>query len=169
MERGGGHGHIFEDALQLGGSTDGERSTELAVTTTCRTAFGEIVAPDGEKEERGCDTSRENGPTADGGSDDAVGDSLTGSAGETQVSAKAKPQEHREREGVADRSATGEGSTNSTTRGRVAPPMLRLDALDSALDTKEGASPHFCSSPAAVTLSAASTRAASEHLVSSSA
>lgn len=167
VERGGGRDRNFEGEVKLGEKTDGGGGTELALRT-CGTNFGEIVAAEVAKEERGLGTSRDNGSTADGSCDDAAGNGLNDWAGETTVSAIAKPQEYRERDGVADRSATAECSTSSTTRGRVAPPMLRLDALDSGLDAKEGAAPHLCSSHTAVTLSAASTRVASEHLVRAS-
>lgn len=169
-EREDGHDHNFEDAIEVNESIDGGRSTEPAART-CRTTLSEIFVPEGEgeAEERGLDTRGDDGPTVDGFSDDVVGNSLTDPVGETPVSTKAKSQKYGELDGMVDRSSTGEGSTSSTTRGRVAPPMLRLDALDSILDANERAVPtHLRSSHAAVTLSAASTRAASEHLVRSS-
>lgn len=157
-ERGGEeHGHGFLDTLKNpGGSTDGASSEVDG--RSCQTALDEIFAPERGKEERGVDTSREGDPTD--------GNSL-GSAGEMSLPATAKQRECREREKVSNGSSTAGGGAKSTkTGGRVAPPMLRLDALGSILDTKECASARFCSSHAGVvSLSAASTRAASEHLV----
>lgn len=154
-ERGaGGHGNgVAETLKKPGGSTDGV-STEVD-GGSFQTALDEIFAPERGKEEHGADTSRE---------DDPVDSRSLGSAAERPVSATAKQWERREREEVVDRGTVG-GGANSTKTGRVAPPMLRLDALGSILDTEECTSARFCSSQAVASLSAASTRAASEHLV----
>lgn len=156
---GGGHGHGFSETLQkLVGGTDGV-GTE-ADGRSCQTALDEIFAPERGKEERGADTSREDDPTDS--------NSLGSYAGGMPVvsAMTAKQRECRELKGVADGSTAVGGGANSTkTGGRVAPPMLRLDALGSILDTEECASARLCPSHAVGSLSAASTRAASEHLV----
>lgn len=75
------------------------------------------------------------------------------------------PDRGREGGRGRERGEGGEGAGGGSSRERIAPPRLRLDALDSILSNKEWASPRLCSPHAAVTLSAASTRA-SAHLVS---
>ena len=162
-----GHGHehehsSFSDTLKsLGGSADGVGAE--ADGRSCQTALDEIFAPERGKEERGAETSRE-----DDGDDPNDGNSLgSAKAGGVPVFATAKQREDREWEVVADGGTVGGGVRSTTKAGRVAPPMLRLDALESILDTEEGASGRACSSHAVATLSAASTRAASEHLVRS--
>jgi len=118
---------------------------------SCRTALDEIFEAEAGKEE--------DDPTTDG-------NNSPGSAVSTPVSSTTttKQSERPEGEGRVDRGAEG-GTADATTRGRVAPPMLRLDALDSALDAEGWASARLSSSAAVVASSAASTRTASEHLV----
>lgn len=166
-ERGGsGHEHgerSFSDTLKnLGGSADGAGAE--ADGRSCQTALDEIFAPERGKEERGAETSREDDDPNDGNSLGSAG----AGAGGRPVSATAKQRECREREEEPANGGTVGVGVNSTKAGRVAPPMLRLDALGSILDTEEGASARLRSSHAVASLSAASTRAASEHLVRSS-
>lgn len=156
---GGGHGRGFSDiASPRGGGSIDAVGAEVD-GRSCQTALDEIFAPGRGKEERGADTSREDDP--------ADGNSL-GPAGGIRVSATAKQRECREREEVVHVCTSGVGA-DSTKTGRVAPPMLRLDALGAILGTAECTSARFCTSHAVASLSAASTRAASEHLVRSSA
>ncbi len=134
----------FEDALGRARGTVDECS--------CRTALGEIFEPEAGKED--------DDPTTDG-------NNSLGSAAATPVSiatTTAKQRQYAEGEGGVGRRAEG-GTADAINRGRVAPPMLRLDALDSALDTEGWASARLSSSAAVAALSAASTRTASEHLV----
>lgn len=156
----GGHGDDFSGTMKnLGEGADGVCGE--ADGRSCQTALHEIFAPERGKEERGAQTSREDDPTADS-------NSLV-SAARMPVSLTATQRECRERGEAVNWDKTVSDSAVSTTTGRVAPPMLRLDALGSILDTEECASARFCSSNAVTSLSAASTRAASEHLVRSSA
>ena len=140
---GGERSHAFEDGVC-------QKARGTADEGSCRTALDEIFAPEAGKEDDDLTTA---------------GNSLC-SAAATPVFAAAKQQRERpEGEGAVDRSAAGGGTANGTTRARVAPPMLRLDALDSALDAKGWASARLSSSPAVMASSRASTRTASEHLV----
>ncbi|CAB1097328.1 unnamed protein product [Ectocarpus sp. CCAP 1310/34] len=141
--------HAFEDALKTGGgSADGD-STGMSCRTVSRDSKGERMS-------RGPDTSRKDDPN----------DGLHVAAGNDNLGSESVPtpsvSAHREREGIVQL-RTGHGA-DVAYRERISPPMLRLDALDSILATKEWGSPRGSSQRAAVTLSTASTRAAPEHL-----
>lgn len=143
--------HAFEDALKTGGGSADGGSTGRS----CRTVSGDSK---GERVSRGPDTSRKDDPN----------DGLNVAAGNDRLGSESAPtpsvSEHREREEMVQL-RTGHGADVAAYRERISPPMLRLDALDSILATKEWASPRGSSQRAAVTLSTASTRAAPEHLV----
>ncbi|CAM9594682.1 unnamed protein product [Ectocarpus sp. 4 AP-2014] len=142
--------HAFEDALKTGGGSADGGSTGRS----CRTVSGDST---GEGMSRGPDTSRKDDPN----------DGLNVAAGNDSLGSESVPtpsvSEHREREGIAQL-RTGHGADVAAYRERISPPMLRLDALDSILATKERGSPRGSSQRATVTLSTASTRAAPEHL-----
>ncbi|CBJ33057.1 conserved unknown protein [Ectocarpus siliculosus] len=142
--------HAFEDALKTGGGSADGGSTGRS----CRMVSGDSK---GERVGRGPDTSRK----------DDANDCLNVAAGNDSLGSESVPtpsvSEHREREGIVQR-RTGHGTDVVAHRERISPPMLRLDALDSILATKEWGSPRGSSQRAAVTLSTASTRAAPEHL-----
>lgn len=160
------HEHGPESAAIPAGSTDG-RSTSEIDGRSCMTTLDELSVAGGETKDPGPDTGREFDPISardhDGGHDDATGDNSLASAGTAPTSDTVDQREYGERGGDPRRSNAGDAC--SSTKERISPPLLRLDALDSILDTKEWASPAHCSSHPAAILSAASTRAAPEHLV----
>ncbi|CAN0442949.1 unnamed protein product, partial [Ectocarpus sp. 12 AP-2014] len=142
--------HAFEDALKTGGSSADAGTTGMS----CRKVLGDSK---GEGMSRGPDTSRKDDPND--GLNVAAGNDSLGSESVLTPSVS----EHRETEGIVQL-RTGHGADVAAYRERISPPMLRLDALDSILATKEWGSPRGSSQRAAVTLSTASTRAAPEHL-----
>ncbi|CAM9158136.1 unnamed protein product, partial [Hapterophycus canaliculatus] len=160
------HGHGSDDAAITGGSADGRSASEID-GRSCTTTLDEISAAGGETKGVEPDTGKAfdslSARDHDDGHDDATGDDSLASATTGPASTTADQREYRERGGAARRRNVGK--TSSSTKERVSPPLLRLDALDSILDTKEWTSPQHCSSHAAVVLSAASTRAAPEHMV----
>lgn len=129
-----------------GGSADGDTRGSIDSDESCKTVSDRGFTPG--EEESGSQLNREDYPTDEGsstGDNPGLGEVLPGST-------------------VTEYGAVRDSAECSTAKGRVAPPMLRLDALDCILGSKEWGSPRSCSSHAVATLSAASTRATA-HLV----
>lgn len=132
-----------------GGRADADTRGSTELDESCKTVSDGGFVPD--EGGSGPSTSREDGPTDDDG---GTGNGLASGA-TWPVCAEAKrglERKQREREG-------GDCVAGISSRERIAPPMLRLDALDRSLGPKEWATPRSGSPNAAVTLSAASTTA----------
>ena len=159
---GGAHGGEAGNSASVGGARVSAELDESSKTSSEKGFTSGEEEEEEEEDENISPTTQNYDPTDDGRGDGDNNLAFTASAPPSPTGERGPG---RGRGGRGWGAEGGEGAGGGSSRERIAPPRLRLDALDSVLSGKEWASPRSCSPHAAVTLSAASTRA-STHLVS---